>query len=242
LKPVIYALSCAMACLPAMLFAQSESTDPAAANAGLPHQVGLIDMAYVFKNSIRFHSLTEELQREIERTDQEAKVLVDRIRQLQAELKQSSSEDSSSRLEEQLVKARTELESFKRVAQQSFLRKEADIYKDVYLEVEEAVRRYASYYKYTLILRFERQALSDQDDPQQVMNGMNRQVVHFQPHDDITEPVLKYVNSNWDKGPKEPSAQSAGTPPRQQQTPPAEDLEASEKGVKLRFGGGEVIR
>ena len=245
MKPAVYALTCAVVFLPVMLFAESDAAETAPApSSEAPHQVGLIDMAYVFKNSKRFLSLTEELQQEIEKTDQEAKDKVDRIRKLQTQLKQSRDAEQGSSdpsLENQLLEAKTELESFKRIAQQSFLRKEAEIYKDVYLEVEEAARRYATYYKYTLILRFERQSLETQDDPQAAMNAMNRQIVHHQPQDDITEPILKYLNNKWEKSQKEPLAPEPVSSSRKEPSP-EEVSETPQKDVKFRFGGMESTR
>lgn len=201
LKSVIFSMACLAACAPVVLFAQATS-ETAAPPAELPHQVGLIDMAYVFKNSHKFLSLTDGLQQEIAKTDGQAKLIVDRIRQLQTQLNNGEfASDSAklSQLEEQLAQANVELETFKRVSQQSFLRKEAEIYKAVYLDVEDAVSRYATYYKYTLVLRFDRADVGTNDDPREVMNGMNRQVVHFQQHDDMTEPVLKFLNDQWKK-------------------------------------------
>lgn len=200
------AASCALFSVPmpdAAVFAQSEGQNSAAGTeVDLPAQVGLIDMAHVFKNSYKFISLTEALQNEIEGADAEAKGLVQKIQQLQGQLVSGnlkSDSEESQRIEEQIVKSKAELETFKRVSQQKFLRKEADIYKTVYLDVEDAVRRYATYYKYTLVLRFDRGALQRDDDPRDVMNGMNRQVIHHRTQDDMTDPVLKFLNKEWEK-------------------------------------------
>jgi len=201
LKSVLFALTCSAVCLPLWLSAQTNADGQSPEQ--LPefaHQVGLIDMAYVFKNSVRFKSLTDELQQAITQTDHDAKEIVDRIRRLQAQLNASTAEPGSpeyQKLEDQIVQGKTELESFKRIAQQSFLRREAEIYKTIYLEVEDAVTRYAAYYKYTLILRFDRQEATAQDDPQEIMNGMHRNIVYYRAGDDITEPILKFLNDQW---------------------------------------------
>jgi len=192
-------LACLAALLPPSAQAQSapEQTLPE-----LKHQVGLIDLAYIFKNSHKFVAQTESLQQEIEKTDREAKSIVDRIRQLQTQLSSESLPANGpefAKIEEQLAKAKSELETFKRISQQSFLRKEAEIYKTVYLDVEDAVRRYATYYKYTLVLRFDRADVGSSQDPREVMNGMNRQIVHYRSQDDITEPILKFLNGEWEK-------------------------------------------
>ncbi|WP_175517437.1 OmpH family outer membrane protein [Planctomicrobium piriforme] len=203
MKKLCLALALAAASAPSSLWAQAPAaTAPAAATPAATHQVGLIDMAHVFKNYQKFSALTESLQSEIEQTDSEAKALVQKFQQLQGQLSSGSLQEGSpefTRIESDMLKAQTDLESFKRVAQRDFLRKEAEIYKTVYLEVEDAVQRYASYYKYTLVLRFSRDNVNEATDPKEIINGMNRQVVHFRSEDDITDPILDYLNSAWQK-------------------------------------------
>jgi outer membrane protein len=164
--------------------------------------VGLIDMAYVFKNYEKFTALTESLQKEIEQTDGQARGIVEKMKQLQGQLTSGNLQDGSpdsSKIEAELVKSKTELETFKLTAQRDFLRKEADIYKTVYLEVENAVRRYSAYYQYTLVLRFNRQKVDEAENPRDIINGMNRQVVFFRAQDDLTDPILDYLNGEWRK-------------------------------------------
>lgn len=194
---------------PSAQASSSESSSQATASKSpddsvvdLPAQVGLIDMAHVFKNSYKFISLTDALQNEIEAADAEAKGFVQKIQQLQTQLASGNLKPDSpdyEQIEGQIAQSKSELETFKRVSQQKFLRKEADIYKTVYLDVEDAVRRYATYYKYTLVLRFDRGALHSDDNPRDVMNGMNRQVIHHRTQDDMTDPVLKFLNKEWEK-------------------------------------------
>ena len=53
--------------------AWSQSKEPAAAATDIPHKVGLIDMAYVFKNYKKFESLREDLKVEISESEEKAK-------------------------------------------------------------------------------------------------------------------------------------------------------------------------
>jgi outer membrane protein len=201
-----------MAAFPAnVLFAQTQSPNPAGATAqpaasGSPeapvHQVGLIDMSFVFKNYQKFNTMTASLQEEISQMDDQAKTMVERMKQMQGQLTGGTLKEGSPEFvetETALMNAKSELETFKRVAQRDFLRKEADIYKTIYLEVEDAVRRYAAYYHYTLVLRFNRQDVEEAENPRDVMNGMNRQVLYFRSQDDLTDPILDYLNSEWQK-------------------------------------------
>ena len=67
------------------------------------------------------------------------------------------------------------------------------------MEVADAVRKYSNHYKYTLVLRFNREDLNP-EDPQGLIQGMNRQVVFHRPEDDMTDSVLSYLNGKFDEG------------------------------------------
>lgn len=204
---------------PLRLFAQQQPVPK--------HQVGLIDMAHVFKNYEKFTAMTESLQQEIEQTDGQAKSHVERIQQLQSQLQGGNLQEGSPdylKLEREMLKAQTDLETFKRVAQRDFLRKEADIYKTIYLEVEDAVKRYASYYQYTLVLRFNRQKVDEAENPRDIINGMNRQVVFFRAQDDLTDPILDFLNAEWRK---HTGARPAGNAPAPTAAPPGQKPSAA---------------
>ncbi|WP_437204068.1 OmpH family outer membrane protein [Planctomicrobium sp. SH664] len=206
--------------------AYSADNTPAAASSSA-NPVGLIDMAHVFKNYQKFKTMTEELQKELEQSDQEARGKVEKFKQLQSQLQtlQEGSPDFV-KIEGELLQAQTALETFKRNTQREFLRKEADIYKTVYLEVEDAVQRYARFYKYAVVLRFSRQSVDDAENPRDIINGMNRQVLYHRPQDDLTDPILTYLNDEW--------AKRVGAPP----------ATTSPSGVKPAAGtsSGKTIR
>ncbi|MBW3540494.1 MAG: OmpH family outer membrane protein [Planctomycetes bacterium] len=174
-----------------------------------PHKVGLIDMAYIFKNYKKFEALREDLKTEIEKADQEAQARAAQVTKLQEEMKNSPYKPGSpeyTKLEDQITRQVTDFETFRKKSQMQFLRQEADIYKTIYLEVSEAVGLYAQHYKYTLVLRFNAEEVKDAADPKEILNSMNRQVVFHRGEDDITKAVLNYLNQRY-------SPQAAGGAP-----------------------------
>ncbi|MFG0297837.1 MAG: OmpH family outer membrane protein [Maioricimonas sp. JB045] len=182
---------------------------PAASQGQSEHQVALIDMAHIFKEYTKFKTLREALQEEIKQTDAKAKGMIEQIRTVQEQLTSGQLEEGSPdyvRLESQMLKLQTELESFRKVAQRDFHRREADIYKTVYLEVQDAVQKYASYYKYTVVLRFNRTRVEDAENPQEIIQSMNRQVVYYDTRDDLTDPILSWLNDNYAKTAGRPAA------------------------------------
>lgn len=175
-------------------------TTTAAAADQPSHQVGLIDMAHVFKNYDKFKAMTEEMQNDAKGAQEEAQKYVDDMKTLQTAMKdlQEGSEDYTKK-ENEILGLQSKLETFRKVQQREFLRREAEIYKTVYMEVQDAVQRYAKFYKYTLIIRFNRQDVGDAENPQEIISSMNRQVVFYREQDDLTGPILKYLNDEFKK-------------------------------------------
>ena len=48
-------------------------------------------------------------------------------------------------------------------------------------------------------MRFNREELEAAGDPQKIIQGMNRQVVWHRPQDDLTDPILNYLNNEYSK-------------------------------------------
>jgi len=171
-----------------------------AAPKSAAHQVGLIDMAHVFKNYEKFKTSTAALQEQIKAADEQAKKQIDSMKALQERMTQlQQGSPDYTKMEGELIAATTKLETFKKTSQLTFLRAEADIYKTVYLEVQNAVQQYAGVYKYTLIMRFNRNPVEDAENPQAIIQSMNRQVVYYRGEDDLTDPILNYLNDKYSK-------------------------------------------
>lgn len=193
--------------------AGQETTKPAAT---IPHQVGLIDMAHVFKEYSKFKAMSDALRAEVEASDAQAKATVQELQQLQAQLTSGNLAEGSpdyAALEQRLVSKSAELETFRKMKQREFLRKEADIYKTVYLEVQDAVQKYARYYNYTLIMRFNRDRVENAENPQEIIQSMNRPVVYHRIEDDLTDPILNYLNDQYNKSAAGRAAPAGATQP-----------------------------
>ena len=187
----------------------AQAQSPKSSQAG-PAKIGLIDMAQVFKNYEKFKSLREDLKAEIVQSDQKAKGMARQIQALQAEMKKFK-EGTPGYLtrEKKLAKLASEFETFRKVEQRKFLRREADIYKTVYLEVTDAVRKYAEYYQYALVIRFNSRGVETVANPAEVIKSMNRQVVYHRNENNITKPVLDYLNRSYNSSKKSAPPRSA---------------------------------
>jgi outer membrane protein len=180
-----------------------------AARTQTPHQIGLIDMAHVFNNYEKFKAMQEGLQADLKAARDKAQGTIERIKQLQEQAKTGTYKPDSpeyKKLESEVIKLQTELEAYGRVTQAEQLRKEAEVYKQVYLEVQDAIQVYAKHYGYTLILRFDREAVETADNPQVILQRMTRQVVFHRGEDDLTTAILTHLNRQYQQTAGRPAA------------------------------------
>jgi len=192
------ALVSAVLSLPSPAYSQGAAAATSAAPAASgPHKVALIDMAYVFKNYEKFSRLREDLKSEIQVSEEEAKSKAMALQEMQAKMKSfAEASPEFTQAEKQFASASADFEAFRRAAQREFLKKESQIYHTVYMDVTDAVTKYAKFYKYNLVLRFNREDL-DTENAQKLIEGMNRQVVYFESENDITLSVTDYLNKKF---------------------------------------------
>lgn len=218
MKKLIVSLSAVAALLAVLLTAtqtRGQAGNPAAARAARPHQIGLIDMAFVFNNYEKFKALQAAVQEDLKIAKEKAQATIEKMKALNeqltgGEIKKDSPEAKN--LEAQMIKMQTELEVFGKVTQNENLKRKAEIYKQIYLEVQENIRIYANAYGYTLIIRFDRESVADSTDPQQVLQRLTRQVVYHRGEDDLTEVILKHMNQQYTSQAGARPANSAAAP------------------------------
>ena len=187
----------------ATLFVTSEpihGQQQSAGTATATHKIGLIDMAEVFKEYEKFKTQKESLQAEIEQSELKAKAMLEDMKKLQQQAQDGGFKQDSpqfKQLEQQMITKKSELEAYRASQQREFLRKESEIYKQVYLETQDMVQMAAKHFGFTLVLRFSRSSVEDAENPQEVIQSMNRQVVFHQSGDDITDDIIRALNDRY---------------------------------------------
>lgn len=165
-------------------------------------KVGLIDIVHVFKEYDKVKTMLTDLGTDAKAIDGQLKTKIQDMKRVQEQLKSGQFAEGSpdyKKLEAQLISMSTDVETERKVQQRDFVRKESEIYKSVYVEIQDTVAMFAKHYDYDVILKFSRTKVDEAGNPQQIMASMNRQVVHFDPSDDITEPILRYLNDQFAK-------------------------------------------
>ena len=186
------------------VFGYESATAQANAKAQ-PSKVGLIDMAEVFKEFKKFTALREDLKNEMVQMDTAAKPQIQEMQRLQKQLQSgafASGSPEKSQAEEQLINVSTKLEALRKKSQVDVMRKESEIYKDVYLEIQAAVEKFSKYQGYDMVIRFNSSKLEEQENPQAVLQQMNRNVIYHNPADNITGVIVKYLNKQYETASK----------------------------------------
>jgi len=195
-KNLPLALAAAL-CLTSVLgTAQAQNTKPAAAT---PVKIGLVDMARVFKEYNKFKDLREVLKGKMEARMAEAKKIADEAKEIQGVLKQLNQGSAQFiQKEARLAELTTQFQTKQKLAQAEYVREEAKIFEQVYVESRDVIKLYSEHFKYTLVLRFNSQSLDPENkNPQGIANSLNKLVVYHRQQDDITEAVVEYLNRRY---------------------------------------------
>ena len=173
----------------------------AAATERAPSRVGLIDMAKVFEGYSKFKVLRDELAAEIERSDAEARVMVEKMQGMQKEMQESGLQPGSAEYEakeKQILDAKGEFEAFRAATQRKLARRESEMFKEIYADTTAMIRKYAEWAEYTVVIRFDSKDIEDDTPPAEAVQRMNKQVVFYQPDNDITGVVLQSLNKQYE--------------------------------------------
>jgi Skp family chaperone for outer membrane proteins len=164
----------------------------AAAPAGT--SVAVIDVAFIFKNHVRFNAQMNDMKRDIEGFDASIRGEQQNFAKKREQLTQfNPSSDQYKKAEEDLAHIKSDLDIKVAVKRREFLEQEAKIYYGIYREIEEAVAIFAQQNRIGLVLRYSGDEMKP-DDRASVLQGVNRPVV-YQDRLDITQHVLGRLNA-----------------------------------------------
>jgi len=182
------------------VFAQDAAKAPAAKD-NTPHRIGLVDMAEVFQGYKKFEDMRAELQAEIEKSDAEAKLMVERMQKMQQQMietKLAPGSDQYEQGEKALLDAKGEFEAFRAAMQRKLARRESEMFKVIYADTTSMVKKYAEFAKFTVVIRFDRKDIDDDTPPSEAVQRMNKQIVYHRTDDDITKVVLDTLNKQYE--------------------------------------------
>ncbi len=189
-------------------------TPAAAAAAEAPHKIGLVDMGRVFKEYRKFEVLRDEWKVEFTANEDNLKAMAAQIQKVIEQMKTyKAGTDEFVKLEAQQAQMAAKFETTRKNSQRELVRQEADIYKIVYLETMDVVKKFADTFGYTLVMRFNSEEVEG-EDLQKLQIGLNRVIVYHRTEDDLTDGVVGHLNKMYDKVNKPSPAKPATTAPK----------------------------
>ena len=167
---------------------------PAAAPAAAGTSVAVIDVAYIFKNHVRFNGQMNDMKRDIEGFDASIRGEQQAFAKKRETLTQfSPTSDQYKKAEEELARIKSELDIKVAVKRREFLEQEAKVYYNIYREIEDTVAVFAQRNGIRLVLRYSGDEMKAEDRAS-VLQGVNRPVV-YQYGLDITTHILNQLNA-----------------------------------------------
>ncbi len=184
-----------------------------------PHKIALIDMARVFKQYKKFEAMRDELKGELTKSEDRFKAMAEVIKKEQVELKNfKEGSEEYARVEKSLLTHTSQTDAFRKSQQRELIRKEAQIYKQIYLEVSDAVEKYATHFHITLVLRFSAEDVwlgtesrGRDAGPQPPGGLLSPQRRHHQRHLRVPQPQLPADDGGSGGGPAPPAARHASS-------------------------------
>lgn len=152
--------------------------------------VAVVDVTYIFKNYKRFNAMMEQMKQDVESTErtlaEERKLINDEVEALNSKFQAGTPEFE--REDDRITERKTKFNLKMTRQRKDFLEREAKIYYQAHLEVNDAVKYYALRHNLGLVLRFNGDPV-DPNNRQDVLRAINNPVV-FQNGIDITPSVL----------------------------------------------------
>ena len=189
-------------------FAQEGARSPAAgavpkAAAAPPNgtNVAVLDIAFIFKNHIRFNSQMKALEGEAQEFQtwmQQRERELNAMKEGLKDLKQGTADFQKK--EEALTSEGAKFQLDGRRRQLELGQKEAGLYYDAYADLEKTVRLFAQRNRIGIVLKYNSESIK-RDDRRSVMEGLARPVI-YQSQLDITNLILSELN----KGQTAPTA------------------------------------
>lgn len=184
--------------LPSDIQAQGNVAQPAMAPAGGP--VALLDVSRVYKAHPRFNAMMEQMKTHVQSVEGWVKSKREEAQALAEEMKgfQSGSQEYKDR-EAKIAQIRSDLQVQMELQRKDLLQQEAKIYHNVYAEIVQEVESIAAARGFVTVLRFNGEDVNV-DEPDNVLQFINRSVIWHNQAVDITDDVLMRIQSRSQHG------------------------------------------
>ncbi len=159
-----------------------------------PTHVAVIDVGYVFKNHTGFKASMEKMKDEVLAAENSLKAERDRINGLMEQLKSYAVGTPEYRkFEGDVAKAQGDFQVTAQLQKKDFMDREAQVYMQVYSQIEKAVAQFARENSIAVVHRFDGDPV-DGGDRNRILGNITKPIVFHDPQIDITPDVLRMLN------------------------------------------------
>ena len=155
--------------------------------------VAVLDVAKVFKNNAKFDQQLARIRQEAETEKNKIQEQQESIRARAVKVNALPADQARFQQEAQLEQEQAALRTRARQIEGALLKREAKIYYDAYVEMQQIVSKMAKQYGITLVLRFDSSSINPENRGE-VVKGVNRTVVYMH-RLDLTDLVIREMSS-----------------------------------------------
>lgn len=180
--------------------AQPGAARGVAAPQGAAPRVAMLDVSYIFKKHVGFQAQKAQMQAQVDQAKELMKAEEATLAKMIEEVKGlPSGSPQYKQLEEEIARRRANAQIQLQMQNKEFMLKEANIYHNVYQEIEADVAYFAQQQGIDAVLRFNGDPV-EKDQPNQILRNVNKQVVWFSQGLDITPVILERLNKRYGQG------------------------------------------
>lgn len=170
----------------------AQAQNAAGANATKYH-IAVVDISYIFKNHKRHQATIEAMKGEMTSTEAELKADSEVIRQMEEQRNTFNVGSKEYKdLDEELARNIAEFKLKMDRLRKGFMEREAKMYYQAYLEVNDAIKYYAQRHDVGIVIRFNGDKV-DVNRREDVLREINKTVV-YQNQIDVTPDILALIN------------------------------------------------
>jgi outer membrane protein len=173
----------------------SQTGAASAPAASAPLSIGTVDFDKVFKDYEKVEVLKKEFQSAaMSKRNDLMKISAQAQEEMTVIQKLDPRSPDYKKHENKITQLKAELEANREQAERDFSLREAEMLATIYKEIQDMVRRVAQFKHLTYVIKVSKAPVNG-SDPQSVMAAMANPVLYADASNDITEDVIKYLNT-----------------------------------------------
>lgn len=181
--------------------ARGQNGKPAAhaAREAPPLKIAVIDVGAILAEYKKYEDVKEELVTAEKSAFEKSEQLAQQGKELEKKLaKLDRGTPEYLELEQKVQKAAGDYQFFGAVQRKDLKQRKVEAHAKVFNDIAQAVKKFAEKNNYTLVLQINREALAAKSY-RYAEAALAQEVLHHSPNDDITDPILAYLNQQYDQ-------------------------------------------